>query len=277
MAIKFFGHYLLDEKKLTNGQLTEAIDYQSTKNLSLGELAVREELITAKEAEKINDKQRTLDKRFGEVAIGLNLLTDPQIGDLLSIQKKEKIFFGEILILKNFMSEEALDEALKEFEENQRLEVVKLDDKIEEIDKDGIIKNSIAILQKLYPRIVHDYIKLVKIDKSKVNTDGILALQKMRGDIHLDFALQPEDAVSLAISSKFLKTEFDEIDEMTLDIIAEFVNVILGNIAVKFSEDGVKVDLTPPTIVDPKEFNAKEFYSFNFATTQGNLTLYLKL
>jgi len=94
MGIKFFGHYLLDEGKLTNEQLTEAIEYQATRNLSLGELPVREGMITAKEDDLINDKQRTLDKRFGEVAISLDLLTDGQIVDLLQIQNKEKVFFG---------------------------------------------------------------------------------------------------------------------------------------------------------------------------------------
>lgn len=277
MAIKFFGHYLLDEGKLTRKQLTESIDYQAIKNLSLGELAVRENLITVKQANTINDKQRSLDQRFGEVAISLGLLTDSQIGDLLSIQKKEKIFFGEILILKNFMSEEALKTELSNFEEQQRLEVVELDDKIEEIDKDGIIKDSIGILQKLYSRIVHDHIKLVNINKQETTREGIIAHQKMRGDIHLDFALQPEDAVALAISRKFLKTEFSEVDEMVLDIITEFTNVILGNIAVKFSQGNVKTDLTPPNIIPAEELISSEYYCFDFVTTQGNITLFLKL
>jgi len=277
MGIKFFGHYLLDEGKLTSEQLTEAVDYQATQNLSLGELAVRESLITTKEANTINDKQRSLDKRFGEVAISLGLLTDPQIGDLLQIQKKEKVFFGEILILKKFMSEVELENELKNFEEQQQLEVVKLDDKIEAIDKDGVIKDSIAILQKLYSRIVLDHIKLVTIETQESASKGVIALQKMRGDIHLDFAIQPEDAVSLAIASKFLKMEFDDIDEMVLDIISEFVNVILGNIAVKFSQGNTKVDLTPPVLVEESEFASSDYYSFNFTTTQGSLTLHLKL
>ena len=277
MAIKFFGHYLLDEGKLTKEQLTEAVEYQSEKNLSLGELAVRENLITLKDAELINDKQRSLDKRFGEVSISLGLLTDELIENLLSMQKREKVFFGEVIIKKNFMSQEDLDTQLKLFEDLQKLEVVKLDDTIEKLDKDGIIKDSIGILQKLYPRIVHEYIKLVSINK-EINTNGqVIFMQKMRGDIHLDFALQPEDKVSLIISKKFLKMDFDQVDEMVLDIISEFVNVILGNIAVKFSENSVKVDLTPPTMIQNNEFKKSEYLLFNFTTTQGNLALYLKL
>jgi len=278
VAIKFFGHYLFDEGLLTNEQLVEAIDYQAKCNLSLGKLAVREDYITAAEADKINDKQRSLDKRFGEVAIELGLLSDEQIESLLAIQKKEKIFFGEILLRKNFLDEQTLNKALEEFENTQKLEVIKLDEKVDALDKDGIIKTSIAILQKLYPRIVHDFIKLVEVDNQESSQlEGIVALQKMRGDMHLDFALHVEDNTAMAISSKFLKMEVTEVDEMVEDIMAEFVNVILGNIAVKLSEGNTKVDLTPPTLVTATQLAQESYHTFSFTTTQGNLNLYLKI
>ena len=278
MGIKFFGHYLLDEGKITNEQLTEVIDYQSKNNLSLGELAVRDGFINTGEANIINDKQRSLDKRFGEIAVSLKLLTDMQVEKLLQIQKKEKVFFGEVLIMKNFMDKKALDVELARFKEHEQIEIVELDDKIKAIDKDNIIKNSIGILQTLYFRIVHNPIKLVRMNSTgSMNHKGIIAFQKMRGDIHLDFALQPEDAVSLAISTEFLKTKFDAIDDMVIDIVCEFVNIVLGNIAVKFSAGSAEIDLTPPIIIEQSKFNYGDYYSFEFATTNGNLILYIKI
>ncbi|MDF1884054.1 chemotaxis protein CheX [Sulfurimonas sp. SAG-AH-194-C21] len=277
MAIKFFGHYLLDNNVLTAQQLTQAVEYQSLKNLTLGELAVREQLITMKDAQKINDKQRSLDKRFGEVSIALELLDEVQITMLLKIQKEEKVFFGEVLLLKEFINQETLDKELSTFEELQKIETVELDDTIEALDKDNIIKETIGVFQKLYSRIVHDHIKLIEINTTSNNASGIIALQKMRGDIHLNFAIQPEDTVALAISQKFLKTDFEKIDEMVIDIISEFVNVVLGNITVKLSKDGVRLDLTPPISIDSEDFKREEYISFLFSTTQGNLYLYLKV
>lgn len=276
MGIKFFGHYLFDEGKLTAEQLSEAVDYQASKNLSLGEIAVREELLSSKSAELINNKQKSLDKRFGEVAISLDLLTELQITELLQIQKTEKIFFGEVLILKNFLNEELVNKELNIFNSQQKTEEVELNEKIDGIDTDDIMKNSISVFKTLYSRVVHDHIKLVAINSKNKQRSGLIALQKMRGDIHLDFALQPEDSASLAISKEFLKTDFTEVDEMVIDIVSEFVNVVLGNIAVKFNEMSVKVDLTPPTIISSHEFTVDEYNSFDFTTTHGNLTLYLK-
>ena len=255
MGIKFFGHYLLDEGKLTKEQLNEAVKYQNAKNLSLGEIAVREGMLERSQADKINEKQRVLDKRFGEVALELALLTQEQVESLLAIQKREKIFFGEVVVDKGFMTQKELDDALEAFERMQALEVVKLDDMVESVDKDGIIKQSITVLQKLYTRIAHDYIKLVDVElKTAIKSDDLLILQKLRGDIHLNFALQPESKVLLHLSEKFLKMPFSEVDEMVEDIAKEFVNIVLGNIAVKLSEHGgVKTELTPPQIIKTLE------------------------
>ena len=276
MGIKFFGHYLLDEGKLTKDQLVEIVNYQAKHNLSLGELAVKQELITEKQAQTINDKQRSLDKRFGEVAISLQLLDDTQIQALLATQKQTKVFFGEVLLIKNLMTQEELDTQLKNFELEQKLETIELNDEIKAIDKEGILQTSIEILQTLYSRIVHSPLKLVCINPTSQST-GIMSLQKMRGDIHLNFALQPEDSVSLAIATKLIKMDIDEIDEMTIDIINEFTNVVLGNIAVKLSVGSTKVDLAPPVEVNVSTFNYNDYHSFEFASTQGNLKLCLKL
>ena len=69
--------------------------------------------------------------------------------------------------------------------------------------------------------------------------------------------------------------DFDEVDEMVLDIMSEFVNVVLGNIAVKFSEGNVKVDLIPPVLLEKIDY--EKYLCFDFTTTQGNLTLLLKV
>ncbi|MEA2049401.1 MAG: chemotaxis protein CheX [Campylobacterota bacterium] len=278
MAIKFFGHYLIDEGKLSSSELIEVAQYQTKYNLSLGELAVKSELITEKEAQKINDKQRTWDKRFGEVAKELNLLSDEQIGILLSQQKKMKVFFGEAVVLKGFMSQNELDQELKNFEEAQKIELENIYLQIDKIDHHNLIKDSIDILQRIYFRTAHDNIKLIDIYKQEdISRDGVISLQKMRGEEHLDFALQAVDKVSLNIASQYLKMNFDVMDEDIADILSEFVNIILGNIAVHLSSHEVVVDLTPPQIIKKENFNYNEYYCFDFSTTKGLLTLCLKI
>ncbi len=278
MAIKFFGHFLLDEGFITSEELTKAVDYQASVNLSLGQLAVRESFISEKEATKINDKQQTLDKRFGEVAESLGLLCNEQIEKLLSLQKSEKIFFGDVLIRMNFMDEEKLNDQLTRFEYLQKLEVVELNESIKKLDKEDIIKDALGVFQTLFLRIAHEPIKLLSIETQNVTThEGILVLQKMRGDKHLNFALQADDSVSLSIAQSFLKMEFDSVDEMVVDAMAEFVNIILGNISVKLSSDNVKVGLTPPEVLDTSLFTCKEYMRFDFVTTKGIIHLYLAL
>ena len=277
MGIKFFGHHLLDEGKLTAEQLSEAVDYQNSKNLSLGQIAVREKLLTAKEAELINNKQQTLDKPFGEIAISLGLLSEIDTDEILETQKQEKVYFGEVLILKGFMSEELMNKELNKFNQEQEEESIELNEDLDDIDQDAVIKNTIIVLKTLYTRVIHDHIKLVAINDKYKERSGLIALQKMRGNLNLDFAIQTEDSLSFAISKELLRTEFHEIDDIVQDIICEFANIVLGNIAVKFNEWSVDVDLTPPSIIPEEIFHMQEYNTFDFTTTHGNLTLYLKI
>ena len=279
MAIKFFGHFLLDEGNITKEQLISAVNYQESHNLSLGEIAVEEGLISKKEATKINDTQRTMDKRFGEVAIELKLLSDEEIVNLLSFQKKRKVFFGEALVKLDILNEDFVNSELKRYTELQNIGINKLQEEVENVDKNNIIQNSIDVFQTLYSRIIHDYIKLTHVHNHKdIKRNGIMAIQKMRGENEsLDFALQPQNKVVLHIATTYLKVPFDSIDEDVEDILLEFVNVILGNIAVKLSAEEIRVDLTPPENVDLNNFNYSEYLCFDFSTTNGDLTLCLKI
>ncbi|MEA2098508.1 MAG: chemotaxis protein CheX [Campylobacterota bacterium] len=276
MTIKFFGHYLLNNGCITEEQLVEAVNYQTQNNSTLGELAVEKGFIKLKEANKINDKQRALDKRFGDVAISLGLLTETQIDELIALQKKNKVFFGEVLLLKNFISKDELDKELCIFNEEQNIEVQKIDDQIETMDNKELIKHSINVLQTLFLRVIHDNIKLVKIyPVSSVTSTDTISLQKMMGEENLDFALQAEDSVAINITSEYLKIPYTEMDEMVLDVLSEFVNVVLGNIAVKLSSDNIVVDLTPPNIIQASSID-NQYHAFEFTTTHGCLILYLK-
>ncbi|MEA3353266.1 MAG: chemotaxis protein CheX [Campylobacterota bacterium] len=278
MAVKFFGHYLIDEGKLTKEQLIDVADYQAKHNLSLGEWAIKADLITKKDAQKINDMQQSMDKRFGEVAKELGLLNENQIDVLISKQKGMRVFFGEAVVLKGYMSKEQLDENLKAFEVSQKVQLDKIDKDIKQIDKNGLIKDSIEVLQKIYFRIIHDNIKLTDVSINEdIKRDGLLSMQKMRGDEHMDFALQCIDEVTLNIATTYLKMPFNTIDDDAADALSEFVNVVLGNIAVHLSDKEERVNLTPPQVIDKNDFNYNEFYCFDFTTTKGDLTLCIKI
>ncbi len=278
MAIKFFGHHLLDENKLTKVQLIKVAEYQSEHNMSLGDLAIKDSLITKKEVEKINAQQRIWDKRFGEVAIELYLLNDEQIMLLLKKQEAKKVFFGEAIVLLGFMSQIELDEELNMFEESQQTAINQMSDQINEIDIHGLVKGPIDILQKLYYRIIRDNIKLTKVSRNEsIQRDGILSMQKMRGEENLNFALQPIDNVSLHIASSFLKMPFTKMNEDVSDVLSEFVNILLENISASLIDNDIIVDVSSPKLIDKNDFNYKDYYCFDFSTVKGNLTLSLKL
>ena len=43
--------------------------------------------------------------------------------------------------------------------------------------------------------------------------------------------------------------EVNEVDELVLSAVGEFLNMIMGNASIAFSEKGVMLDIAPPTVV----------------------------
>jgi chemotaxis protein CheX len=55
--------------------------------------------------------------------------------------------------------------------------------------------------------------------------------------------------VACDIASKMIMMPITELDELATSAISELGNMILGNAATIFSNKGIKIDITPPTIV----------------------------
>ena len=66
MTVRFLGQFLLDRGTITAAQLQAATEAQRASNPLLGELAVREGLLTPEQADRIHERQRSDDRRFGE-------------------------------------------------------------------------------------------------------------------------------------------------------------------------------------------------------------------
>lgn len=66
----------------------------------------------------------------------------------------------------------------------------------------------------------------------------------MTGQVILSF---PED-IALDVASRMCMMQLPQLDELAESAISELCNMILGNTATVFSNNGVAIDITPPTI-----------------------------
>lgn len=68
---------------------------------------------------------------------------------------------------------------------------------------------------------------------------------EMKGQVMISFTYE----VACDIASKMIMMPITELDELATSAISELGNMILGNAATIFSNKGIEIDITPPTIV----------------------------
>ncbi len=113
-----FGEHLVKKGKIEESELEAALKFQEEEHITLGVLAVRENLLNNKQLSAILDNQREKRERgglFGEIAIELGFLTRDDIDKLLILQKESRNFLGEILILCGAISKNDLEDELRQF------------------------------------------------------------------------------------------------------------------------------------------------------------------
>lgn len=82
------------------------------------------------------------------------------------------------------------------------------------------------------------------------NANNIVILIGITGDIKGQAMLSLDKSVALSIVSSMMGgMELTELDNISKSALSELGNMILGNSATLLSNDGVKIDITPPTLM----------------------------
>ncbi len=249
MIPKFFGQYLLEKEILNKDQLIESINYQKSKILKLGEIAVQHNFLTEKQVAKIHNEQKRTDMRFGDLAVSMGFLTTEQLEEIITIQKNNHIYLGEAIIACGHMDKGQLDTQLKAFQSEQKaippIEVMIKED----IPAKALVEVSVDLTEKLFRRIGDMISKAgqLHIEKDSIKNLGVISQLDFRGDINARYLINVTWEIGHEIAKKTFKKEdlpFD--DELIKDTMSEFVNIVCGNIRSKMIEMGKKLEFQPP-------------------------------
>jgi hypothetical protein len=111
-----FALYLKNKGVITAEQLVAALEVQQAKKVSIGQLAIEEGVLTARQVFTVLCSQSdTPHERFGEAAIDLGLMTRDQLLRLLAVQTDRKLLLREILIQQRAITPAQAEEELAEF------------------------------------------------------------------------------------------------------------------------------------------------------------------
>jgi CheY-specific phosphatase CheX len=248
MSAKFIGQFLLEKNLITREALLAATEQQQRVNLTLGQLAVAQGLLSAAQADSINLEQQRSDKRFGEIAQERNLLDMQQLNELLRVQKEKRVFIGEILIQQKHISREKFESELVLFKQEQErnAELVKVD--LHALPQREMIEDFLDMTLKILLRVAKEQVKITSVGSTEKKFPYTFA-QRISGDQQFDYALAMPENMLLALSESFLKIKSPVVNELVLDAASEVLNVITGNGCSKLSARGLKVSLEPPRAI----------------------------
>jgi hypothetical protein len=100
-----FCLYLKNKGVITAEQLVAALELQHEKLTPIGQLAIEEGVLSARNVFKVLRCQSDLPhERFGEVAVELGLMTSDQLERLLALQASRKPSLLEILVRQGALS-----------------------------------------------------------------------------------------------------------------------------------------------------------------------------
>lgn len=94
------------------------------------------------------------------------------------------------------------------------------------------------------------------IKNSPFTADNVVIIIGIAGDFRgqVFFSMEEKTACSIA-SAMMFGMEVTALDEMSKSAIAELGNMIMGNVSTEFYNEGIKIDITPPTILVGTDMN----------------------
>ncbi len=108
-----FGLYLKKKGVINAEQLVAAIDYQHNRIPPIGQLAIEECVLSARQVFNVLRCQSGIpQERFGDVAVGMGIMSHDELQRLLMIQWERKPSLADVLVQLQIVDQARVDEEL---------------------------------------------------------------------------------------------------------------------------------------------------------------------
>ena len=281
MGIKFFGQYLLEKNIISVEQLLMAVRYQESQNLRFGEYAETKGYLTKADTARILNEQKRTDTQFGELAVKLGLLSENQVKEILVRQKNDHVMIGAALVQKGFLTEHQLESELALFREDQSQYAAGEVKVPEGIAHPEIMKSFCDITVKMLTRVSNIAAKPgagVLISRGPERND-VTVRTRLSGDLNYDYVMSTSRGVAVRLASGVIGADASsEPDDIVIDAVKEFCNIVCGNMVAIMAKTGRNVTLgIPEELSDPEGgcglVKGGDAVSFMIGSTAGDIAL----
>ncbi len=277
MGNRYFVQYLLNVGALKADEVLELMAKASKAEPGLPLLAMRKGLLSSAQLSEMNISDEAV---FAEEAKDRKLLTVAQIDTLKNEAASSDACFGQALLdagLADYAKLEALFSEADEAEEEESPVYAAVMSRAGDDD---------AHLYEIYGKYADMFISSVQ---RFMNTDAVLlpgeamldadgthlVSQSLGGGLVLTPGVMAKNDVFLEMGRRYSGEELEEIDNLAVDCVAEFINVLNGLYIVSLSQLDMDVDLGEPKDAENVLPMATNMLALNVGTEFGSFVLYM--
>lgn len=274
MGNRYFVQYLLNVGALKADEVLELMAKASKAEPGLPLLAMRKGLLSSTQLSEMNISDEAA---FAEEAKDRKLLTVAQIDTLKNEVASSDACFGQALLDAGLADYAKLEALFSEAEEEESPVYAAVMSRAGDDD---------AHLYEIYGKYADMFISSVQ---RFMNTDAVLlpgeamldadgthlVSQSLGGGLVLTPGVMAKNDVFLEMGRRYSGEELEEIDNLAVDCVAEFINVLNGLYIVSLSQLDMDVDLGEPKDAENVLPMATNMLALNVGTEFGSFVLYM--
>ena len=274
MGNRYFVQYLLNVGALKADEVLELMTKASKAEPGLPLLAMRKGLLSSAQLSEMNISDEAA---FAEEGKDRKLLTVAQIDTLKNEAASSDACFGQALLDAGLADYAKLEVLFSEAEEEESSVYAAVMSRAGDDD---------AHLYEIYGKYADMFISSVQ---RFMNTDAVLlpgeamldadgthlVSQSLGGGLVLTPGVMAKNEVFLEMGRRYSGEELEEIGDLAVDCVAEFINVLNGLYIVNLSQLDMDVDLGEPKDAENVLPMATNMLALNVGTEFGSFVLYM--
>lgn len=255
MLNRLFGNFLIRRGRLTQTQLNDLLSIAQDYTAKPETVFLINKVLTAEQIQSVY-AECSKDEGFAQAALRMELLTDEQYEKLISLQTGSFMRFMEVIQEQQILTPQEILPMLAAFQKDNRFTDTQMHalciDDLEQIT-DIFVPIHNPRLHELTVTLLRTFRKLIDknvyLDKAymahSIQIDRYAA-QKITGDVNVKLYLTAPMNDLLAVANYFSEDTYSVINMDALDTVGEFINCISGLYTTNLSYDDINADMDAP-------------------------------
>jgi CheY-specific phosphatase CheX len=251
MNSQYFAQYLLNTGELPIETIRQLLGRASKRKPQLPVLAMQHGMVTATQIEELGEDSNS---KFVAAAIERGLLTKVQVKNLQEAVAGDNLRFAQAMIDKKIISYVEMEKLLKRYSKAKQNPLQEAVNKV----ADKGLEKEIGYYGEYTELFIHSFARfmgvptVIEIETMDLREEACpthMVSQRLSGDLGLVASIVAKDEVFVEMARRYSGEDISRLNELAIDSMEEFLNVINGLYAVNMAKRQMEIDLELPHTV----------------------------